>query len=1178
MAGLFLAFSSVVFAGDPTTDRLAELKALLKAGKYAEVESGARELLAKVEAAAGADSVDAARTLDMLVSSLNFGGKTREPETLQLAERAVAIKEKALGPDDLQLAVSLNNLGKLLEAIADFAAAGPMYERALRIREKALGPDHTDVAASLSSLGTLRRKTGDFAAARSLFERALAIREKALGPDHPDVGQSMNAMANLLQSTGDFAGARPLYERALAISEKTLGPSHPFVGGGLSNLAVNLKTLGDYAAARPLLERSVAIWEQALGPDHPDVAIGLDNLASLLFATGDYAGARPLSERALAITEKAVGPDHPDVADALSNLAKLLCMTGDLVAGRSLYERALAIREKALGPDHPDVAVTLNSLAGLLSDTGDYRTSRSFYERARTTMEKSQGPDSPMLADVLDGLASLLWSTGDYAAARALYERSLAIDEKALGPESPFVAAHLNNLANVLTYADDYAAARPLLERSIAIDEKALGPDHPDLAHSVNNLANVLWYTGDYPAARLLHERALAIWRRALGPDHPNVAIALHGVALVRAMQGETAGAVEDSIELERIAREHLRLTGRALSERQALRYAAVRTSGLDLSLTLAARGLDGPSRRRVLDALVRSRAVVLDEMAARHRAVGGAVDPKVVPLASALSSARARLANLVVRGVGDQTPESYRKLLDDARTDGEQAERKLAEASAGFARELSHERLGLDEVAASLPAGSALVAFAQYRKIDLTPKSPPAKKPVKKTDAAGDVPSYLAFVLRAGERDPKVVEIGSAEQIDGFVAGWKREAAGGAFLAGVSGEEAEKNYREAGAPLRMKVWDPVASAIADAGRVFVVPDGSLNLVNFASLPTEGGGYLVEGKTLVHYVSAERDLVPSAGTRRGEGLLALGGPSYDATSLFASLRTKAGGGARNDTIPTPDNVAKVYRGPRSPCGDFASVRFEPLPATEKETREIVRLWEKHGEDPRVLRPSSEVAAKSEAALDLRAAGASETALKRSAPGRRVLHLATHGFFLGGACESALGSSRGIGGLAARPTTTSSQAPPPVGGENPLLLSGLVLAGANHRSAAREGEDDGILTAEEIASLDLSGVEWAVLSACETGVGDVRAGEGVFGLRRAFQVAGAGTLIMSLWSVEDESTRAWMKALYDGRLVRKLDTAEAVREASLAVMKQRREAGESTHPFYWAAFVAAGDWR
>jgi CHAT domain-containing protein len=145
-------------------------------------------------------------------------------------------------------------------------------------------------------------------------------------------------------------------------------------------------------------------------------------------------------------------------------------------------------------------------------------------------------------------------------------------------------------------------------------------------------------------------------------------------------------------------------------------------------------------------------------------------------------------------------------------------------------------------------------------------------------------------------------------------------------------------------------------------------------------------------------------------------------------------------------------------------------------------------------------------------------------------------------------------------------------------ENPLLLSGLALAGANRRAAAGVKDEDGILTAEEVIALNLEGVQWAVLSACDTGLGQTRAGEGVFGLRRAFQIAGARTLIMSLWSVSDEATTTWMRALYRARLEKQLNTAEAVRDASRSVLQVRRSKGLSTHPFYWAAFVAAGDWR
>jgi CHAT domain-containing protein len=145
-------------------------------------------------------------------------------------------------------------------------------------------------------------------------------------------------------------------------------------------------------------------------------------------------------------------------------------------------------------------------------------------------------------------------------------------------------------------------------------------------------------------------------------------------------------------------------------------------------------------------------------------------------------------------------------------------------------------------------------------------------------------------------------------------------------------------------------------------------------------------------------------------------------------------------------------------------------------------------------------------------------------------------------------------------------------------ENPLRLSGLALAGANRRATAPEGADDGILTAEEIAALDLSGVGWVVLSACDTGVGAVDAGEGVSGLRRALRVAGARTVISSLWAIEDESASRWMDSLYRRRLREGQATVESVNGASRDELARRRAAGESTHPFFWAGFVASGDWR
>jgi hypothetical protein len=246
----------------------------------------------------------------------------------------------------------------------------------------------------------------------------------------------------------------------------------------------------------------------------------------------------------------------------------------------------------------------------------------------------------------------------------------------------------------------------------------------------------------------------------------------------------------------------------------------------------------------------------------------------------------------------------------------------------------------------------------------------------------------------------------------------------------------------------------------------------------------------------------------------------------------------------------------------TPCPEFERLKFDPLPASTSEIADLAALFKSSS-------PVDEPAA-----VTLQGPVASETAFKALAPGRRLLHLATHGFALEEGCRQSNPSARGVGGIVPHGETTRD--PPSRSGTS--LLSGLALAGANHRDAADPGEEDGILMAEEIVALDLSGVEWAVLSACDTGVGRVTSGEGVLGLRRAFRVAGVRTLIMSLWSVEDESARHFMKALYEARLIRNRSTADSMHEASVAVLRQRRARGESVHPFYWAGFVAAGDWR
>ena len=271
---------------------------------------------------------DARRALVEAMAAVYPEGVFNDPDTWPRARRLDGLALALVGGDavppertEKPAAVLLDGLATYRHAaLAAYAQARPLCERALAIREKALGPEHPDTATSLDRLGLLLKAQDDLAAARPLHERALAIREKALGPEHPDTATSLNNLARLLQEQGDLAGARPILERALAIYETALGREHPDTAVSLNNLAVLLWTQGDLAGAQPLYERALAIRQKALGPEHPDTAKSLHNLALLLQDQGNLVGARPLLERAQASFEKVLGSEHPNTNRARYNL------------------------------------------------------------------------------------------------------------------------------------------------------------------------------------------------------------------------------------------------------------------------------------------------------------------------------------------------------------------------------------------------------------------------------------------------------------------------------------------------------------------------------------------------------------------------------------------------------------------------------------------------------------------------------------------------------------------------------------------------------------------------------------------------------------------------------------------------------------------------------------------
>ena len=1042
---------------DPALQQeLKVTRALFDAGRFEEAYHRSEALLKQAESSRGADSLETAEVLDLLVRAQSRYGRIRDVPYVERARRALKIKESRLLEDDPRIADSAMIL-------ADALFSTPKFDEA-----------------------------------RQLAEQALRIRQKAFGPESPEAADALILVGRALRRLLDYDGARVAMEHALRIQERT--------------------SSGDIGWA--LLCLSTLSWE-----------------------VGDYTQAKEYAIRSEEVREKTLPPDHPDLAESLTALAIALEYSGDLAGGIEADRKALAIRLKSLDPDHPQVGTSLNNLGIKLLELGDYPDALHMIEEASRIGAAALNPDHPSAGHGATNIGNAYFEMHDYDRAERYLKQSILEKERLNGSNHPELLTSLETLARVCIARGKYSQAQELLERARAIGLKALGSDHPRVISLLNELAELKLHQGEFVRARDLASSALARQRAILGPGHPETAATLTLLGRVALATGRLGEAVKNSLEAASSVRHHLQATARILSEREALRYEAVRSYSLDLGLSVVAEGREVRSPpepiRAVWDEEIRSRALVLDEVASRHQMALESEGPETALLVKRLQGARSDLARRVRKGPPLGEESRYPEEVRLAQEREEQAERSLAEKSSHFRELTGRSDLGLDAVTGALPHGSTLVAYVQFNRY---PSESGVADHSRRADA-GAVPEFVAFIAPSGASKLLAVPLGPKERIESLIRRWREEV-------GRSPEEADSlaRLRDSGTALRRAIWDPIAKVLGAPQRVFVVSDGAINLVNLATLPTGTDRFLIETGPLIHYLAAERDLVRAGeGGKSGAGLLALGGADFDA------------GAAPSRSGAAPSLLASLLRGPESACNDFKSLKFAPLPGTLAEMEEVRTLWKEKKGGGKVD--------------ELKGRLATESALKERARGKAVIHFATHGFFLNDRCRSSFQSARGVG-LPEGASKADSLV-----GENPLFLSGLALAGANRRDDPASGPDgdDGILTAAEVASLDLRGVEWAVLSACETGVGPVQAGEGVLGLRRAFQVAGARTVIMSLWPVSDLAAREWIRRLYKGRFAG-LSTAEAVQQASLDILQVRRKAGVSTHPFYWGGFIASGDWR
>jgi tetratricopeptide (TPR) repeat protein len=387
----------------------------------------------------GSEDPRFATALDALAK--HYQKKRRYKNADELFRRSLAIREKALGGDNLDLASSLSSLAELDLIGEDFlsktAESESLYKRSLAIRENLLGPNHPDVATSLSDLAEVYQREGKGAAAEPLYGRALQIREASLSPDSAEVTESINTLATYYRNRGKFAESESLYRHLIAAQENHLGPDNPEVVKTLSKLAFLLNQEGKRKQSLLVYEKALSIMnksEVATKDGDNQLVMELEHgRASIYLEKGEYSQAEPILARALTMSEKS-GPRYPDEARNLTNLAWLLDKEGKYAEAETLLSRALAIYEDALGAGHPGITTTMYTAARIYIKDGKFAEAEDMYKRALRIWETAKGHNDAMISWTLNLYAALLKRENRKAEAEQLFARAKAIEKRPVGP------------------------------------------------------------------------------------------------------------------------------------------------------------------------------------------------------------------------------------------------------------------------------------------------------------------------------------------------------------------------------------------------------------------------------------------------------------------------------------------------------------------------------------------------------------------------------------------------------------------------------------------------------------------------------------------------------------------------------------------------------------------------
>ncbi|HLP12270.1 MAG TPA: tetratricopeptide repeat protein [Flavobacteriales bacterium] len=1107
---------------------------LMEVGYYEKAQKAFEESSQLTEKLIGKKSAEFAQSLNNIAVTLEKQGKYKEAEKMYLKtlELKAAVYKKKSG----FYALSLFNLSVLYYYMGEYEKANQRAKEALDTFEEVYGKESFDYAMALANAASLFNSAEKNQQGLQMLEQSISIYKKLNKTESPEYLVALDQLARLHANMNEYKKAEAAFSEEIALREKIQGKDHVDLGSALFNFANFETSRGRFYEAEKMLDRAFTIQEKALGKNHVDCAKIKQSLADVYAVSGRYTKAEKAYDECADIFHKTIGKLHPEYAIYLGNRGLFYFKKGEFEKAEKYIEQAMRIQHDTYGKESEQNIALYNNMGLIKMAKHNYKEAEKIFNWCSNKTKLIYGDKNAGYAISLNSLANLYYELGNYPKSQELYEKALAIRKEVFGDKQQEYASALNNLGSVYlakAYAakdekernDLSLAAVVYFKKGLAIDSVIFGSGNIELTGYYNNLAEAYRLRKEVEKANELYARCIAIENKELGPTNAQSAVTLSNFGLLYAGTGDYKQAIDFLVKSNTMyERVFGKASPNAVNAQANLAYVYDLSGDNAKAENMYDQAMETRQKEfqrnftflseEEKERFVASMSLVQNQFNAfalkvknQNKDIVSKVYAAEIKNKGALLRSSTRMKNAVLASGDAALIDTYNNWSDVKQ-----------QLSVLYSIPIENREISVDELENKANQLEKLLIEKSsdiknaISEINITYRE--VKEKLLPTQAgiefihftlenttAEDV--YCALVIRKNYERPEMVQLCTARQLDSLLGSHANNL------------DYVKALYDPQGKLYKTIWAPLENHLEGVNEVFYSATGLLHKVSFSSLRKPGGSYIAEQYQLhaLNTTAAILTFVPTGFD-----------PAKSTMAMF--------GGVKYTTDQTKNEVWKYLAGTLAEANDIKNVvsksgmmasAYTGTEATEKNLKQLDG---------------------------------------KKSP--ELLHVATHGFFFGDPEETKKqihvedvesvdfrGGSRGTKTL--------------VENSNPLMRSGIVLAGANDIwNEESKSEEDGVLTAYEVSLLNLQNTKLTVLSACETGLGDIKGSEGVYGLQRAFRIAGVKQLIMSLWQVPDKETEEFMVNFYTN-LVKLKNTNKAF-EATQKAMRAKYE------PYYWGAFV------